>query len=452
MATVTNNYSVELYPTGYTGLTSLTTTTSYPVSNAYASSSNTSSYARFTLSSGSTGYIYYTFTTNIPSTATITSVACTARARVSSTSRVTSTQCQLYSGTTAKGSNSTFASTINTGTLVTLTTGTWTASELSDLRLKIGGTGSSVSGGGSSRYIYFYGATVTINYTVEETAYTITATVNQDATVDPASINVSEGESYTLIITPDDTTTAPTSVTDNGTDVTSSLVQENAGSSGQNSFTANAQTNSGLNSTSNATNPIGYTAESPNSSSSNIYSSDSGSTGYIDYTFDLSSIPSDATINSVSCTVNGHCESTSNSSETFTVQLYSGSTAKGSALSLTNSTSNYTASISDCGSWTRSELDSLKLRNTIGYYGGLLCGITLTIDWTVPGTGYIYKYTIPSVLTDHTIVVTYGSSGPNYNVYVKVNGNWVSGMLYCKSSGTWKEAEAIYAKDSTWKQ
>ena len=52
--------SIVLNPSGYTGLTSLTTTTSYPVDNGYDGSDSTT-YARFTISSGATGYLYYTF-------------------------------------------------------------------------------------------------------------------------------------------------------------------------------------------------------------------------------------------------------------------------------------------------------------------------------------------------------------------------------------------------------
>lgn len=114
--------SATLNPSNYTGLTNLTTTTSYPVSNGYTDATSTTS-ARFTVSSGSTGYLYYTFdTSGIPENATIDSVSAQAKASVSSTSRVTSTVCQLYTGTTAKGSNATFAST--SATTVTLTPGT----------------------------------------------------------------------------------------------------------------------------------------------------------------------------------------------------------------------------------------------------------------------------------------------------------------------------------------
>jgi len=66
--------SVTVNPSGYTGLTGLTTTTNYPVTNGYDNTTSTT-YARFTTTYNSAGYCYYTFTVNgIPSGATITSV------------------------------------------------------------------------------------------------------------------------------------------------------------------------------------------------------------------------------------------------------------------------------------------------------------------------------------------------------------------------------------------
>ena len=230
MNTTTHSDSVVLNPSGYTGLTSLTTTSSYPVTNGYTDSSSTT-YARFTLSTSRTGYLYFTFdTSDIPSGATIDSVACTVKVRVNSTSRVTSTKCQLYTGTTAKGSNSTFAST-STSHTVTLSTGTWTRSELNNLRLKIGATGSSST---QSKYIYFYGADVTIAYSYNETTYTITLSNSAGITTNPsASSDVLEGNSYALSLYPAGTSIT---VTDNGTDVTSQLVETTPSGGGDNYY------------------------------------------------------------------------------------------------------------------------------------------------------------------------------------------------------------------------
>ena len=93
--------------------------------NGYAESSNTN-YATINLTTGSgaTTYIYFTFDfTDIPNGATINSVSCSAKAYINTTnsSRITTRQIQLYSGTTAKGSASTVS---NSTTAFTMTTGT----------------------------------------------------------------------------------------------------------------------------------------------------------------------------------------------------------------------------------------------------------------------------------------------------------------------------------------
>jgi len=439
MSTTTNvSDSVSLAPSNYTGLTSLTTTTTYPVSNGYTGSDSTT-YARFTLSSGATGYLYYMFdTSDIPSGATIDSISCSVRARVSSTSRVTSTNAQLYSGTTAKGSSSTFASTSSTNTF-SLTTGTWTRSELNDLRLRIGATGSSGSGGSSSRYIYFHGATVTIVYSYQEIAYEITLTNNAGITTDPAaSGTVVSGNNYTLTLYPE---SADVTVTDNGTDVTNSLVSHEPSAGGTETYTPASYTYASLNSTNYCGYCIGYSAESPYSSSSNTYSSGSGTVGHIDYSFGLTSdlFPSNATITAVTCAATGHCESTSQSSEVSRVTLYLNSSSISSTESFT-STSNTTVNLTATTLPTVSNIDTLVMRHEVGYYGGLVNGATLSITYTVPTTGNdYYTYTLTTVSADHVIIIGSGSSAA---LYLKVNGSWVAvSKAYQKVGGSWVEQD-----------
>lgn len=136
-------------------------------------------------------------------------------------------------------------------------------------------------------------------------------------------------------------------------------------------------TASGMSSTSNASACIGKSADA-GSSTSNMYSSGSGSTGVVEYSFDLSAIPSDATISSVTCQVKAHEENASRSE--FTLQLYAGSTAKGSETTVSG-TSNTIYTL-DTGTWTRAELDTLVLHSEYGYYGGLVAGATLTVEYT----------------------------------------------------------------------
>lgn len=126
-------------------------------------------------------------------------------------------------------------------------------------------------------------------------------------------------------------------------------------------------------------NAIGKGADT-DAASGNDYASSSGSYSYISYSFDFSGIPADATIDSVTCQVKGHCESTSNSNRRSRLQLYAGTTAKGSYSDFT-STSAQTLTLTT-GTWTRAEIDTMTLRFTIGYYGGLVNGATVTVTYT----------------------------------------------------------------------
>lgn len=178
--------SVTLVPSGYTGLSNMTIDSTYTIDRAYTNSSSTT-YARFDVTQSRTGEVYFTFdTSEIPANATINSVSAKGKARVSSTTRVTNTVMQFYSGGTAKGSNSTFAST--TASQQTISVGTWTRAELNNLRLKIGGTASSSS---SSRRIDFYGADITIDYTASNVPVT-------GVSLDKSSDSIEVGETTTL--------------------------------------------------------------------------------------------------------------------------------------------------------------------------------------------------------------------------------------------------------------
>ncbi len=168
-------------------------------------------------------------------------------------------------------------------------------------------------------------------------------------------------------------------------------------------------TSSSMNSTSNLGNCIGKSANEGNSTS-NAYSSGSGTTGIVSYSFDLSSVPSGATITSVSCQVKAHEENASRSE--FTLQLYSGTTAKGSATTVSG-TSNTIYTLTT-GDWTRSELDDLLLHCTFGYYGGLVAGATLVVN-----------YELADPFSDATISVRQNSwSISGSDIYQKSNNSW----------------------------
>ena len=430
--------SATLHPSGYTGATSLTvpTTGSYAITNAYKGSGDTSNYCRITISTSTTGYFYLTFdTSEIPATATITSISGTVTVRVSSTNRVTNTVCQLYTGTTAKGSNVTFASTTASNT-VTLSPGTgWTRANLYDLRLRIGGTGSSST---QTKYIYLYGATITINYSV--TAHDITIQNSTSVTVTASETAVGDGDSVDIFAS----SISGITIKDNGTDVTSQFVQASGdtisavpGEDFTTGFSASGAAfyqSSSTSSTSWLEYAIGHSAESPYSTSntSNTYVKPEGDTGWINYQFDFSEIPVSAAITSVSVKVYGAREnSTIDTSHVARFQCYSGNTAKGTLQNFT-STSNSLVTVTDPGTWTAAELHNAQLRFEIGYYGGRMLGITWTVSYQVEG----YVYTITNVTTDHVIVVS--SGGSTTTMYLKVNGSWVAASkVYKKVSGSW---------------
>ncbi|MDV3426904.1 MAG: hypothetical protein LIR50_06890 [Bacillota bacterium] len=94
---------------------------------------------------------------------------------------MTNTICQLYTGSTAKGSNSTITSTSSGGSLINLTPGNWTRSELNNLRMRIGATSSSST---SSKYVYIYGTDITVSYESEGELYFYTiSNITTDHTV-----------------------------------------------------------------------------------------------------------------------------------------------------------------------------------------------------------------------------------------------------------------------------
>ena len=208
------------YPTG-NGLTYATSTTYTDVSSNTAANSETKLAYRFDCSS-------------IPQGAVIESVVCTAKASASTTYFGTRTL-QLYNGDTAKGS----PITISNNTVQTLTPGTWTREELDDIMVvtRLVRTTST-----TSQRFRFYGATLTVTYSVPST-YTINnVQANHTITVEEApyygvtfqnsyagaSFSVSptkiySGQNATVTLTVDDIDAIH--IFDNGVNVDSSFVQ-----------------------------------------------------------------------------------------------------------------------------------------------------------------------------------------------------------------------------------
>ena len=146
----------------------------------------------------------------------------------------------------------------------------------------------------------------------------------------------------------------------------------------------------------------------------------------------INSIPSDATINSVTANVRYYVNSTTYVSA-VSIQLHANTSAKGSAV--TNRPTSSTKYSITPGSWTLNELKNVRLY------------ISATHN-TSTSSGYLYLY-------GADVTVNYTSSSPSgpTNIRVKSNGAWVTpSKVLVKQNGSWSEASAIKVKDGgTWK-
>lgn len=157
----------------------------------------------------------------------------------------------------------------------------------------------------------------------------------------------------------------------------------------------------------------------------------SGAVSKLAVKFDVSKIPTDAKIDSVSCKIKARISNASPYILSGVAQLYCGTAGLSSEIDL--GTSEVAQSFSDTGYWDRESLDDLILlitctrgpisasnSQTLRFYGA---------DLTVNYTGG-------------------GSSGPVLST--KVNGSWVNvSKVYKKVSGIWVEQSDIASLFST---
>lgn len=141
--------------------------------------------------------------------------------------------------------------------------------------------------------------------------------------------------------------------------------------------------------------------------------------------FDMSKIPTDAKINSISCKIKARISNAYTYILSGDAQLYCGTAGLSSEIDL--GTSEVAQSFSDTGYWDRESLDDLILLITCTR-GSLSANSSQTLrfygaDLTVNYTGG-------------------GSSGPVLST--KVNGSWVNvSKVYKKVSGIWVEQSDI---------
>ena len=140
-------------------------------------------------------------------------------------------------------------------------------------------------------------------------------------------------------------------------------------------------------------------------------------------------IPNGATINSVTAKAKCYISTTnSNRIATRQIRLYSGSTAMGSAHTVSNSTSEFTMT---AGTWTAEQLNNAKIRlyakrgtsNTTTNYYYRFYGATMTVSYTYQTT--IYEVTASSNVSGVTIVPSSQeqAQGGNATVTLSTNSN-----------------------------
>ena len=405
--------TIRLVPSTY----AVSSTSYLSISNASNMYTNTDSttYATVTNTYASTSsrYLYlrgFNFD-DIPSGAVISSFTVKIKGYEGGLSTSTSYAPRLANGTSAI-SNTTASSNFGTSTkTITIPTGALTWQQIvnygSNFTIMVYVRRSSKN---TTGYFYCYGAEIDVEYTIP-TPRTVTTTLSGSGTIDPSGTQTMyDGDEYELVIEPtnaSDTVTA----TKNGTAIT--LTQHTGGVQSESNVLGDYTLVSGSFNGSGASYFSGLVGKGyDNTETTSNYYSGGGSSTIAVFTYDVpfEGIPEDATINSLYMRVNGHAESTSNSSEYMCARLISGSTNLSDELNFKDvGTSNSTQTVTANVTPTVAQLENLKVQCRLGYYGGAINGATVYLEYEVSGVYYTYSTTISS---DMTIAVTIGSVSP----------------------------------------
>lgn len=438
------------------------------VGNGYDTSDTTTSNYYSSSSSVQAIFRYDVSFTGIPNDATIENLYMMVNGHAESTSNSNEYMCvQLVSGDTELSEQLNFKSIGTSNSTQTITANvTPTVSQLENLAIEctLGYYGGAING-----------ATVFLTYSVSGVYYTYSTTISGDMSiaviignVTTYTVNASSDVSR-VTVTPTTQTQAQGSsaeirfdtntlnniiVKDNNVDVTSQLVSHtSSGTFDTNTYIPSSfdSTNSSYDSVYSTNNPEnGLTAHTSTTRCCVYANTTNGSESYLYYNFDCSDIPSNATITSVTCQVGASCYSSGSYFSTHTLQLCTGTTEKGTATTATgNGSTSKVETVNGGSSWTRAELDDIKIRFKIvrsqtGDASFSFFGATLTVEYTLPATTY-WTYTISNLQTDHTVVVI-NASGAEYTIYIKNNGTWIQySKIYKKVNGSWVEQSS-----STW--
>lgn len=449
--------NIRLIPSAYTSSNSSYATVYSGEANMYNNTDHTSNYASLRGRNNSTTTAYYIFLRgfnfdDVPSNATVTSFEVKIRCYRNSYQRTGDNYRLRLASTTNINNvipNSITSTEISTtANTITIPTGDLTWETLSgygdnfSIVIPLSSTAS------NRPYIYVYGAEINVTYSTLPT-YTVTATSNVTGVdVSPATQTIVQGDSATIII--DTSDISDYVLTDNNTDVTSSVVyhHDEGGSTTEDNVLGTYTLVSGSFNGSGASYFQGLVGKGHTSSTttSNYYSGGNGTIAVFTYDVSFHNIPENATIESCYAMVNGHAESTSQSSEYMCAQIRSGNTQLSSELNFKSvGTSNSTQTITCTTIPTIAQLGNLQLYCRLGYYGGALNGATVYVEYSTP-SGYYYTYTITNVVAAHTVVLD-ESTGPyipdpedptktyysltlsSINAATSINGDLVNGTV-----------------------
>lgn len=165
----------------------------------------------------------------------------------------------------------------------------------------------------------------------------------------------------------------------------------------------------------------------------------SGASTYIYWEFDLPTIPTGSTIDSISCNYRAGVSSTSTRYiSSATIQMCSDKTTKGSSKSIMStspSASSFTTA--QIGTWTVAEINA---------------GVKLKTSATRGTSSTNSNYSIRFYGADISITYTEPVSGNT--VYIKVEGTWKEANdVLVKSGGSWKSLGDVYKKvNGSWVQ
>ena len=419
-------------------------------SNMYTNTdSNTYSTTTNSRTSTSSYYIYlrgFNFD-DVPANAIVSSFSVKFKARESGVSTSSSYRPYMCHGTT------TITGTVST---VSTTATVHTFSDVADDWETISGYGENFgirfncrrASRNTTSHLYLYGAEIEVEYTVPTPA-TVTSTLVGDGTINPSgAYETYEGAEYTITVTPTDKT-ANVSATKDGAQV--ELVAHGASNAVNTVLGDYTLISGGFNSGESYFEGLTGNGVNASQTSSNYYSSSSST--HAVFTYDMHfSLPSNAQITRVYCQVNGHAESTSQSSEYMCVQLKSGNVELSEEINFkTIGTSNTTITLEADTLPTVNQLANMVLECTLGYYGGAINGATCYVEYDIPGANPEY-YTYTFIVTGNTTIAVVIGADATSVLYVKLNNTWqrVVTAYVKQSNNTWAvEADVTAVFNST---